>query len=734
MRLQDSFHSSRSPVVAFGRVAATVAIVALLYGGVLTLPFDARGLRPAPEPVPSQAVASGSNPNLSRDILSTAPVRSIPRTSGEPPVPTRGAAGSGVNPDRSYSKEPAPMGLSDFGVNASLVPYAYNTTEFVGTVDIQRLAASVREGGSVASNICIKLDAVVRFVNQTSGQNLTYWVIDSLDFNASDDEFYGIGNTIWNFSSSSATVGPRAITGNGTVTGGAYQYFPVCSATLGGYCTTITLPQTLQSRLVALTDDGVAEVGFDYSLGNGWIRYDTARFPQARGLDYQGFYVSGYAYSPGGAYDNVEWVYAGLAPGNPQTDRGSEMNFTLQYWNGHNLQSVPSAWNHGGDIGESVSNVTVSGDGLSGGLPGSHLVNGNGDLGIAYDTSQVGSLLVTCPVDRGTLEVNGTVVAFVGGMANLTLAPGPYDITLENSTSPPQEVTVLAGSTSSLLFRNGFMLVFESSGLPVSTTWGLTVGTSHNESDGSSVSFYLPNGSYSIHYDHVPGYVPGLGSPETIMVLGPEPGPILLAWVPFDFAVPVTESGLPSGTLWWIQANGALVSGTGSSLLLQVPNGSTDFTAGSAYEFVAMPSAGVLNVTGGLWSMVLVSFSYRLTFVVGTVVPATATVTVSGSPAAVRDGAFNVSVIPGVYYVNATAPGHQTKSLLVSATPGNATRVQIQLNLSQSTSVVGPSGDLEWTLGAILGSVLAAAVLLGVIVWRRRPPPRAIATNRGRGA
>src|SRR4029077_10671302 len=129
----------------------------------------------------------------------------------------------------------------------------------------------------------------------------------------------------------------------------------------------------------------------------------------------------------------------------------------------------------------------------------------------------------------------------------------------------------------------------------------------------------------------------------------PATGPVSVVWSPFTFVVPIAETGLPDGVRWWGNASGSWAGGFSTTLDVRAPNGSTPYSVGSLYEFVATPSEGTLEVIGGQFAPVAVQFSYRPTFIAGTVSPATAEVVIGGMAQVVDGGSFNDSVIPGTY-------------------------------------------------------------------------------------
>ena len=338
------------------------------------------------------------------------------------------------------------------------------------------------------------------------------------------------------------------------------------------------------------------------------------------------------------------------------TDDSSDVTLALWYWNGGNYQAVPNAWDFGTNTGESSTNITETLVSSSvGGIPAAHVKSGAGALGILYNQSGVGTLEVSSPaVPNGTLEVNGVPQPFTGGSAALTLSAGTYAVALFGYSNASASVTVVAGQTATLDLSGAGKTTFEEFGLAAGTDWKLTVDGIVRTAVGPLVTFTLPNGTYPIGYPTIAGYVRDLSDPSQITV--PAPTVTALRWSAYTFEVPFSETGLPAGTQWWVNLSGVLFEGTSSSFNVLVPNGSTPYSVGSIYEFVADPSTGTIQVTGGAFSPVDILFGYRPTFIAGTVSPASASLTIGGVAQALVGGAFSASVIPGTYALIASAP------------------------------------------------------------------------------
>jgi hypothetical protein len=144
---------------------------------------------------------------------------------------------------------------------------------------------------------------------------------------------------------------------------------------------------------------------------------------------------------------------------------------------------------------------------------------------------------------------------------------------------------------------------------------------------------------------------------------------------------------------------------------------------------VADPSSGWINVTHGLFAPVAVVFSYRPTFIVGTVSPQGASVAIDGVLQAVTDGTFNDSVLPGAHTLVVNDTGYTPQTIHVNATAGNYTVVHVRLIPlpspgSVSTTNTSSTGLSSVELGALIAVIgVAIAAGIGLLIWRRTKNP-----------
>jgi hypothetical protein len=402
----------------------------------------------------------------------------------------------GVNPFNSYSSEPAPIGLDDFGVGPApgYTPYEYNTSTWVDSANFYSLDVNATAGSFGATpffpadGLGITLQENVVLVFNDSGTLYYWWVqnvagitpggcppdttpifgngqwevavgscpsnpIPSADHNTLSYIYFI--NDIYNFSTSGVEGSPfcsgtgildncaGSISGQGMVYGteteGLNVYAVGARQGLPGNQVNLTFPTEVQLRVVTAvirSDSGsLPYVLFQYDDGFGWQTYDNVSFPFATAVSTNGFQVDGYAYNPDGALTNSEFVIGGFGDGTYSRLNDTSVYMTFAYSNGHNLQTPSNAFDEGGDTAESVEDAQVSAV-LHGGTSGSlgvRVLNTTTEeptLGQMWSSTQVSDLVIISPVSSGTIQFDGKVFPFTGGVYNQTMAPGTYALRL----------------------------------------------------------------------------------------------------------------------------------------------------------------------------------------------------------------------------------------------------------------------------------------------------------------
>ena len=348
--------------------------------------------------------------------------------------------GDQVNVHQFYSREPAPMGMADFGIRPS-GPYEYATNDSLGIVTITSLSTN-----TTLNDTGMTFQLNVNLVFNTSYGPYVYWIQDVALIDTASNWVDFVDN-VWNSSAPGANMFASGISGNGQVasipSGESFYYYDCINASqsLPGNNVTLTYPATIMFNLTStVNSSGEPTVSFAYDDGYGLITYDTVTFTNVTGVaSLTGFEVNGFNYNPFGSFYDSELILGGPGGGSDTKDIESNVLLQLEYWNGHNYQIVPNAYNFGSDTAEGISNtLSQSPYNQKNGTVSARIVPGAGQLGELYDQSQIGIINITSPLNSGTLFVNNASdpnatawqIPFIGGQVTVTLYPGYYNLQL----------------------------------------------------------------------------------------------------------------------------------------------------------------------------------------------------------------------------------------------------------------------------------------------------------------
>ena len=533
------------------------------------------------------------------------------------------------------------MGIADYGIGPGGVPYNYSTTSFLGHVSIKNLRTYNSSLNSCATEMTFQLN--INFVFQEGSKQYVYWVQNVADFNTSSTPSIGFIDNVWNQSATNSSVYNSTISGNGTVgnSSGTFFYYSFANQSLPGNDIYVSYPFNFDMAInYTTTAQGVPELMFMYNDGHGWQTYDNVLFKFATNVSkINGFVVNGYNYEPDGySFYDAELILGGPGDGTQTNDTNSSVALQLEYFNGHNYQTVTNAYNFGSDTAEGIRNVTsIAQYYLSNGSLFASVTNGPGKLHQIYNRSSIAILNISVPGTSGYVLVNGSRYYFVGGDANLTLAPGTYTVKVYNSKSTlilQKNETLTAGGYTFLSAVSSYKVTFISSGIPAGTKWYLNLsdGKSLN-TNTSSVLISLTNGSYSYNATsgatyHATGSFNVSGANVNVSVA-------FKTSLPKAYQITFQETGLIIGTTWNVTLNGSLKSSSSSSLIFDESNGTYYYAVGAVEGFTATPSSGEINVTGR-------NVSVKIVF--------SPSVTVSKYSAIFTE----TGLVSGIWYVNIT--------------------------------------------------------------------------------
>ncbi len=522
-----------------------------------------------------------------------------------------------INPYLFYSQEPAPMGIADYGIGPNGQPYAYETPAFLGIVNVNSLNTYNSSLNQSANWMSFQLNVNLVFENDNS--LYAYWVQDVVHVNTTNNYVNFIDN-IWNDSSIGSNMYNSTVLGNGTVanSGGTGFYYCFANQYLPGNDVYLPYPYTIQFEVFSyINAQGYPAVAFLYNDGYGWVTYDNVVFIFANDLtSYPNFLVDGYQYEPDGDVYDAELILGGPWNGYQTYDVDSSLSLQLELWNGNNFQMVPNAYNFGSHTAEGISNVisVLATDLPENGSFSAYEVNGNGQLGVLYQSNELSYLWINLPINSGVLYVNNTPYQFYNKGLYIPLFPssyqtnlgwhsGYYTLYLYNNQGQllwESNVNLIANQT---LIINLYNVTFTETGLPAGTGWwvNITNGLS-TYSNTNTINILEENGTftYSISSTNKDYYSNG----GTFTINGNN----LVINVQFTlktYTLIFIESGLPNGTQWSVTINGNTFSSNTNSIVLTEPNGtyaysiSNPISGGAGIQYATYKQNGIAIINGG---------------------------------------------------------------------------------------------------------------------------------------
>ena len=312
--------------------------------------------------------------------------------------------------------------------------------------------------------------------------------------------------------------------------------------------------------------------------------------------------------------------------------------------------------------------------------------------------------------------------------SSTSLANGSYSYGAASGNpgfaAPNGKFTVSGITSVTVTFATAYAVTFTETGLPAGVSWFVNVtGSSSRSGTGASIVVAEANGEYTYtvatvdkEYSAPGGSFQVSGSATSVSV----------TFTLLTFPVTYVESGLPSGTTWYVNASGkASLSSATSTVATSLPNGTYTFTAATvdkSYE----GAGGSFHVSG---SSVQVDVSYRLvTFPVtftesGLPSGAEWFVNVTGQPSQSSSSDTLVVELPNGTYtftVGTTQRGYTAHagSTTVSGGPVSVPVKFTSSSASAGTTLLGlPGIDGYLALGLLLAALF---VLFLLIAFGRR--------------
>jgi YVTN family beta-propeller protein len=338
-------------------------------------------------------------------------------------------------------------------------------------------------------------------------------------------------------------------------------------------------------------------------------------------------------------------------------------------------------------------------------------------------------------------EPNGTHAYTVGPVPGWRAESYAGSITVRGGVAP----------TTIPWLRVTYQITFAESGLPASTEWWVNVTSGlSTPSEGTTLSFREPNGSYAYSvatrdkaYSAVGGSfaVNGLNVSES---------------VPFsavNYTVTFTESGLPSGTGWWVNvtAGSSALSTTFSMtefLSFDESNGTYPYSVSAANANYSSSRGSLLIEGSGVSKTVVFSLvAFPVTFTEsGLPAETTWSVTFHGATESGNENLEFTTVPNGTYgftvgFVAGYTANRTSGTVTVHGGPAaepvafSPTKVPTRNNTSPATFLGLPATEGYGVLGGVIIAILVLTMLV-VLLRRRRgrtPPEPARSTSTDAG-
>ena len=271
-------------------------------------------------------------------------------------------------------------------------------------------------------------------------------------------------------------------------------------------------------------------------------------------------------------------------------------------------------------------------------------------------------------------------------------------------------------------------VVFVATGLPNGTAWSVTFNGTTTATTSDSLTVSTGTAATGIVYDWeagVPaGYraIPGLGH----VITDGATHIIDVKFLPLMWPVTFGQTGLGPSASWTVTINGTQYAGLGSSLTIDLANGTYPYTVTPVAGYLVSPASGNLTVTpaGVTVNLVYSELVYTVSFTERGLPEGTSwTVTFGGTTKSLPSSTISFSVPNGTYTYGVTPIAGYTlaggNGSHVVAGPGGSVFVAFASSPASSTGF-DASSPLFWALIAVI-AVLAIA-LIAALVWGRRKP------------
>ncbi|MEM0159731.1 hypothetical protein [Metallosphaera sp.] len=310
-------------------------------------------------------------------------------------------------------------------------------------------------------------------------------------------------------------------------------------------------------------------------------------------------------------------------------------------------------------------------------------------------------------------ELNGSYSYSVYVQSPDTASPSSGTVTVSGGP-----VTVYISITQPVL---DYTLTFTETGLPSGTDFTVSTNAAVN-SGNPSVTFTVPNGTYYYTIANVGNYIPSPSSGSVTISGSDQTVNVVFALA--TYAVTFTETGLPSGTPWYVNVTGGSShSSVGATISFSATDGTYSYTISDGNpNYTPSPSSGSFTVNGASVS-VSVTFNaatYTVDFdETGLSAGTLWSVTFNGQALTSTTSTITfVNVLRGTYPYTATATGYDTITGNVTISSSSPSTIQTMVGFSPETiTTPAPSVSISSSQNYLINGTVTPPAGYGQSFW-----------------
>ncbi|MGC8656903.1 MAG: hypothetical protein ACP5UL_04065 [Thermoplasmata archaeon] len=228
-------------------------------------------------------------------------------------------------------------------------------------------------------------------------------------------------------------------------------------------------------------------------------------------------------------------------------------------------------------------------------------------------------------IQNVTIYSASNVISF-----NLTNGTYLYKISTQYpyGTNPSQGSIVINGSSTivSVQFEYLYKIIFNESGLPQNTVWGVSLNNENKSTNTESITYYESNGSYGYTLFPVNGYT--TPSYNGYVHVSGSNQYINISWQVKKYPVIFMISNINSKSQWAVSINGIKNFSYSNEIIFYEPNGTYNYIIYPPNGYSAYPNSGTIKVYNGTTSLKIkitqiestVNTQYNLLYIILTVI------------------------------------------------------------------------------------------------------------------